>query len=76
MTDARRNEKIIKKDQNATREIRQEIEDERGSDSTVKPRQENPNRDHARGDWDRSGTGSGGGPKPLSPEPDVDISER
>jgi hypothetical protein len=71
MTDVRRSDKTLKKDQHATREIRQEIEDGLGSDSTVKPRHENPNRDHARGDWDRSGTGSGVGPKPLSPEPDL-----
>jgi hypothetical protein len=64
MANARSDDKLIKKDQNAAREIRREIENERGKDTAVKPRQENPNRDRARGDWDRSGTGSGAGPEP------------
>ena len=64
MGNARSDDRLIKKDQNATREIREEIENERGTDTAVKPRQENPNRDRARGDWDRSGTGSGAGPEP------------
>jgi hypothetical protein len=55
MTDVRRNpEKLLKKDQSGVRETREEIAEEIGS-SDVQPTLKNPNRDRARGDWDRSG---------------------
>ena len=54
MPDVRRNDKFSKKDQIGTREVREELNEEVG-ERPVKPRQENPNRDRARGDWDRSG---------------------
>jgi hypothetical protein len=54
MADVRRNDKPSRKDQNSTRETRDEINEEIRPGGT-KPRQENPNRDRARGDWDRSG---------------------
>jgi len=54
MADPRRNDKPSKKDQSSTREVRQEINEEIRPGGT-KPRQENPNRDRARGDWDRTG---------------------
>lgn len=54
MADARRNEKLAKKDQRSPRDISQEINEEIQS-GTIKPRQGHPNRDRARGDWDRTG---------------------
>jgi hypothetical protein len=54
MPDVRRNnDKAIKKDQSGPREVRREVEEEIGSGST-KPTVRNPNRDLARGDWDRT----------------------
>jgi hypothetical protein len=54
MSDRRRGEsKEIKKDQ----QIRREVLDEIGSEIRQKrtePQYRNPNRDQARGDWDRS----------------------
>lgn len=54
MTGRRPSLKTLKRDQHSTRDIRQEIEEEIHS-GTTKPKQEQPNRDRARGDWDRSG---------------------
>ena len=54
MPDPRRNDKPARKDQHSTREVRDEIQQEIRS-SAIKPRHENPNRDRARGDWDRTG---------------------
>ena len=54
MTDPRRNpDKIQRKDQQGPRETRDEVGEliDQGS----KPLIEQPNRDRARGDWDRSG---------------------
>ena len=55
MSDRRRSEsKELKKDQT----IRREVLDEIGSEITqdrIEPTYRNPNRDQARGDWDRSG---------------------
>ena len=56
MADAR-NDKTIKKDQNTSRDDRREVEEEIRSSGT-KPAIKNPNRDRARGDWDRSKGGS------------------
>jgi hypothetical protein len=54
MADRRRGEsKEIKKDQMVRREVRDEIGSEIGQDRTG-PLYRNPNRDQARGDWDRS----------------------
>ena len=50
----RGDEKQLRKDQQVRRELRQEVGEEiRSSDSLPLIRQ--PNRDQARGDWDRSG---------------------
>ena len=50
----RGDEKQLRKDQQVRREVRQEVGEEiRSSDSLPLIRQ--PNRDQARGDWDRSG---------------------
>jgi hypothetical protein len=54
MADPRRTDKILKKDQSGPREIRKETFEEIRSSGT-KPKVGNPNRDRARGDWDRSG---------------------
>lgn len=57
MTEPRRTDKTLKKDQHTTRDDRQEVEDEIRSGAT-KPSIKNPNRDRARGDWDRSKAGT------------------
>jgi hypothetical protein len=54
MADVRRNNKPTKKDQSGPREVREEVNREI-QQNDVKPRVGNPNRDRARGDWDRSG---------------------
>ena len=55
MADRRRGEsKEIKKDQQVRREVLGEIGSEISQDGT-EPRYRNPNRDQARGDWDRTG---------------------
>jgi hypothetical protein len=55
MTGTRRlDRKQLKKDQRLTRDVRQDIAEETRSGAT-KPLHRQPNRDHARGDWDRSG---------------------
>jgi hypothetical protein len=51
---SRGDEKPLKKDQQVRREVQQEVREEiRSSDS--KPLIRQPNRDQARGDWDRTG---------------------
>jgi len=50
----RGNEKQIKKDQQLGRDVRQEVGEEIRS-SRTNPLVRQPNRDHARGDWDRTG---------------------
>ena len=54
MADKRRSDKLLKKHAIGSREVRQEIGEEIKSSAT-QPRQRNPNRDRARGDWDRTG---------------------
>ena len=55
MAERRRGEsKEIKKDQQVRREVLSDIGSEIAQDHTS-PRYRNPNRDEARGDWDRSG---------------------
>ena len=54
MSERRRGEsKQLKKDQEVRREVLSEIGSEIVQDKT-EPRYRNPNRDQARGDWDRS----------------------
>lgn len=55
MADARNQEKQIRKDQDTPVEVRNEVMEELGDDTGVKPLIRNPNRDVARGDWDRTG---------------------
>ena len=54
MADARKDE-TIKKDQRGPREIIEEANEEIRDGSTTKPQVKQPNRDRARGDWDRTG---------------------
>jgi hypothetical protein len=54
MANDRRDQEPIKKDQQSPRDVRDEVIDEVPS-SPVKPQVKNPNRDRARGDWDRTG---------------------
>jgi hypothetical protein len=55
MSDRRRGEsKDLKKDQQVRREVLGEIRSEISQDRT-RANYRNPNRDQARGDWDRSG---------------------
>lgn len=53
MSVARKNPKMLRKDQSTTRDDRRELEEDVRSSGT-KPAQKHPNRDRARGDWDRS----------------------
>jgi hypothetical protein len=55
MSNVRREDKQIKKDQRGPREVREEIVEEVRDGSTTQPIVRNPNRDQARGDWDRTG---------------------
>jgi hypothetical protein len=48
-------DKWIRKDQQVRREVRQDLEEEIRS-SAAKPLIRQPNRDQARGDWDRTRT--------------------
>lgn len=54
MSEPRRSDKYRKKQPSIVRETLEEIGEEIRPGAT-KPRQENPNRDRARGDWDRTG---------------------
>ncbi len=54
MADNRRDEEQIKKDRHSVRQTRDELGEEI-QPSAVQPRVEHPNRDRARGDWDRTG---------------------
>ena len=55
MADRRRGEsKEIKKDQQVRRDVLSEIGSEIAQERTT-PQYRNPNRDQARGDWDRTG---------------------
>ena len=54
MADTRGNPKDVKRDEHAARDVIDEVAEETKPGGT-KPRVENPNRDRARGDWDRTG---------------------
>lgn len=54
MSGANRDQKSFRKDQAGPRETREEVLEEI-RDGSPQPRVENPNRDRARGDWDRTG---------------------
>jgi hypothetical protein len=54
MADARKEDEI-KKDQLGPREVIEETHEEIRDGSTIRPQVKQPNRDRARGDWDRTG---------------------
>jgi hypothetical protein len=53
MAEVRREDERLKKDQSGARETRDEVNEEIRP-SPTKPQIEHPNRDQARGDWDRT----------------------
>jgi hypothetical protein len=55
MADVRKGDKQIKKDQLGPREVLEEANEEIRNGSTTKSQVRQPNRDRARGDWDRTG---------------------
>jgi hypothetical protein len=55
MADARREDKAIRKDQQGPRETREEVAEQVRDGADSRPLIKNPNRDQARGDWDRTG---------------------
>jgi hypothetical protein len=55
MPNVRKEEKQIKKDQHGVRDVREEVGEEIREGSRTQPIVKNPNRDKARGDWDRTG---------------------
>ena len=55
MADGRREEKQIRKDQRGPREVREEVADQIRDGADSPPLIKKPNRDQARGDWDRTG---------------------
>jgi hypothetical protein len=55
MSDARREDKQIKKDQRGPRDMREEVAEQIRDGADSQPRIQHPNRDQARGDWDRTG---------------------
>jgi hypothetical protein len=65
MGNVRKEQHQVKKDQQGVREVREEVIEGVRDGSTVQPLVKNPNRDQARGDWDRTGDhhdeGTGGG---------------
>jgi hypothetical protein len=55
MADVRREEKQIRKDQQGPRDVRDEVAEQIRDGRNSQPMLKNPNRDQARGDWDRTG---------------------
>jgi len=52
---AGKNDKQLKRDQSGSREVRNDVADEIRDGSDAQPIIKHPNRDRARGDWDRTG---------------------
>ena len=55
MADAPREDKQLRKDQQGPREAREEVADQVRDGADSQPLTKKPNRDQARGDWDRTG---------------------
>jgi hypothetical protein len=55
MADVRKQDKQLKKDQSVGREVRSDVEEHVRDRRDSQPLIKNPNRDQARGDWDRTG---------------------
>jgi hypothetical protein len=59
-TKTRTDLKSIRKDQTVRREVLDELAEATHEPARTEPRYRSPNRDQARGDWDRSGGHTGG----------------
>jgi hypothetical protein len=70
-----RDEKRIRKDQAGAREARQELSEEIRSGGS-QPLMRQPNRDRARGDWDRTGDHQDAGTSRSPAENDEGFDER
>jgi hypothetical protein len=55
MAQVRKQDKQLKKDPKVARDVRNEVNELMRDGSDAKPLIKNPNRDQARGDWDRTG---------------------
>jgi hypothetical protein len=55
MAHDRKRDKQLKKDPKVARDVRAEVVEQMRDGSDAKPLIRNPNRDQARGDWDRTG---------------------
>jgi hypothetical protein len=55
MADVRKGDKQLKKDQQGPREVREDVAEQVRDRADSQPLVKNPNRDQARGDWDRTG---------------------
>jgi hypothetical protein len=55
MAEHRKDMKQLKRDQRGAREIRDEVGERMRDGADSQPIIRNPNRDRARGDWDRTG---------------------
>ena len=55
MAETRKELKQLKKDERGAREIREEVSERIRDGADTQPIIRNPNRDRARGDWDRTG---------------------
>jgi hypothetical protein len=55
MPEVRKHDKQLKRDQSVGRDVRSEIEEHTRAGRDSQPLIKNPNRDKARGDWDRTG---------------------
>jgi hypothetical protein len=55
MAQVRKQDKQLKKDSNVARDVRNEVSELIRDGSDARPLIKNPNRDQARGDWDRTG---------------------
>ena len=55
MADIRKEQKQLKRDQRGPRDMRDEVVEHIRDGADSQPIIRNPNRDRARGDWDRTG---------------------
>jgi len=55
MADTRKEQKQLRRDQRSPRDMRDEVAERVREGADSQPIIRNPNRDRARGDWDRTG---------------------
>ena len=55
MAGARRDDRLIRRDQRSLRDVRDEVAEQIRDGADSRPIIKHPNRDHSRGDWDRTG---------------------